>query len=87
MEFELTPITGFAEAIAAQRPSLFEPAVKVAYQAGADVGTLLLAVDVARHLADVPAPLVAHAYATVHRWSWIPARRKAHPPPLVPHAA
>ncbi len=75
MDAVLTPITEFAEAVAARRAGLFEPAVKAAYVAGASRETLLMAIDVARQLAEVPAPVAAEAFAAVHRWSWIAARR------------
>jgi hypothetical protein len=75
MEAALTPITAFAEAVAARQPGLFEPAVKAAYEAGADRDTLLMTVDIARHIAHVPIPVVAQAYGAVHRWSWIRARQ------------
>lgn len=69
MDAVLTPITEFAEVVAARRAGLFKPAVKAAYVAGAGRDTLFMAVDVARQLAEVPAPVVAEAFATVHRWS------------------
>lgn len=84
VETALTPITGFAEAVAAQQTSLFESAVRVAYEAGATRGTLLMAVDVARRLADVPVPVAAQAYATVHRWAWIAEQRGEARRQLVP---
>jgi hypothetical protein len=83
MDAVLTPITEFAEVVAARRAGLFEAAVRAAYVAGASRDTLLMAVDVACQLAEVPAPLAAEALAAVHRWSWIAARRGADPDSLL----
>lgn len=73
MDTALTPITGFAGAVAAQQASLLESAVRAAYEAGATRDTLLMAVDVARRRTEIPIPVAAQAYATVHRWAWIAA--------------
>lgn len=75
MTTPLTPITTFAESVAAGRPEQFEDAVRAAYEAGADRDTLLMAVDVAGGGARVPAAIAGQAYAAVHRWQWIAARR------------
>ena len=83
MNAGLTPITAFAKVVAAGHAGRFEPAVKAAYGAGASRDTLLMAVDVACHLAEVPAPVAAAAFAAVHRWSWIAARRREAPRPLL----
>lgn len=75
MTTPLTPVTTFAETIAAGRPEQFEEVVRAAYEAGADRDTLLMAVDVARHQASVPTRVLARAYTTIHQWAWIAARR------------
>ena len=66
----------FAKAIAARQPEQFERLVKAAYEAGASREDLLTAVEVARVLADAPGPVVVEAYATVHTWRWVAARRR-----------
>lgn len=83
----LTPITTVAEVVAAQRQADIEDAVKAAYRAGATRDTLLMAVEVARQVVEVPGPVVARAYATVHQWSWMAARRQAPRLGMVPQAA
>lgn len=70
MDTHLTPITDFAEAIAEHHPEEFEAAVRTAYETGVSRDALLMAVDVVRAAAGVPAPLVTQAYAAVHRWFW-----------------
>ncbi len=70
-----TPITEFAAVVAAGQTDQFESIVKAAYAAGVSRDTLLMAVDVALQLAEVPAPVAAEAFAAVHRWAWIAARR------------
>ena len=78
MSTPLTPITDFVETVAAGKRDRFEGAVRAAYEAGADLETLLMAVDLAAcGAAPVPASLKAEAYRTVHQWAWIAARRGA----------
>ncbi len=77
-------LTAFTEAIISGQPHLFEQAVKTAYKAGALREELLTAVEIGRCLADVPAPIVSQAYATVHAWHWMVARRAEHQRDLTP---
>jgi len=61
----ITHLTAFSAAIAARQPHRFEQVVKAAYEAGASREELLLAVDSARVLAQVPAPIVDRARAAI----------------------
>lgn len=76
MDERITHLTTFAEAVAARQPDLFDPAVKSAYQAGADFRDLLVAVQIARALAEVPAGVRGQAYESIHRWRRIAASRR-----------
>lgn len=73
----ITRLAAFTGAIAAQQADQFDRIVKAAYNAGASREDLLAAVEVARVLADAPGPLVVQAYAAIHAWRWIEARRLA----------
>ena len=75
----IAPLATFTDAIMARRPDRFGPAVRAAYAAGAEREDLLVALDMARLMAEVPAPLVTQAYAAIHvgDWHWIAARRVA----------
>ncbi len=53
------------------------PCVKAAYRQGCSTQDLLAAVDIARYLRDLPAPLLRRAWEAVHDWAWIDARRRA----------
>ena len=77
-------LIAFMEAITSGQPHLFEQAVKAAYKAGAVREELLTAVEIGRCLAYVSAPLVSQAYATVHAWHWMVARRAEHQRDLTP---
>ena len=55
-----------------------EQAVKAAYKAGASREDLLASVEVARRRAELPAVTLSCAYATVHAWRWMMARRIQH---------
>ncbi len=74
----MTPwITAFAEAVAGRRLDRLDSVVQSAYRAGADRSDLLVALEVAKVLAEVPRPVLADAYASIHAWHWIAARRRA----------
>lgn len=74
MEERIAHLTTFAEAVAAGRPDLFDPTIASAYRAGAELRDLLVAVDVARVLADVPEPVLARAYGSIRAWRWVGAK-------------
>ena len=76
MDNHITHLTAFAKAVAGHQPSLFEPVAISAYSAGADLADLLVAVEIARALSEVPRPILAQAYASIHAWQWIAARRQ-----------
>jgi len=79
-----TCLKAFIEALAADQPHLFEQAVKAAYKVGASREDLLAAVEIARRRAEIPAATLSHAYATVHAWHWLAARRMEHRRNLMP---
>ena len=83
----ITHLAAFTGAIAANHATQFDGIVKAAYGAGATREDLLAAVEVARVLADAPGPLVVQAYAAIHAWRWIEARRLAPRRSLEPRAA
>jgi hypothetical protein len=68
-------LAAFAEAVTAGRPERFAEAVKAAYQAGACREDLLAAVGAIRWPDDPPYPVLAKAYAAIHEWYWMAARR------------
>ncbi len=72
-------LTAFTEGVATGQAQRFEPIVKAAYRAGASREDLLTAVEVGRCLGTVPDPVIRQAYATIHAWSWIAARRAGLP--------
>ena len=74
MEERSRNLDAFLRAVAAREWHLFEGLVRAAYQTGASREELLTAVENARTLGDVPGPVVAHAYATVHNWQWMMVR-------------
>ena len=69
-------LTAFTHAIVAGHTDLFDPTVRLAYEAGAWVSDLLTAVDIARSLAAVPKKVAARAYTAAHDWQWMAARRE-----------
>jgi alkylhydroperoxidase/carboxymuconolactone decarboxylase family protein YurZ len=75
MNERIAHLIAFIEAIAAGQPHLFERAVKEAYKAGASREEMLTAVDIARGMAPASDAVVSQAYATVHAWRWLAARR------------
>jgi alkylhydroperoxidase/carboxymuconolactone decarboxylase family protein YurZ len=83
----ITHLAAFTGAIAAGQADRFDRIVKASYSAGAAREDLLGAVEVARVLADAPGPLVVQAYAAIHAWRWIEARRLAPRRSLEPRAA
>ena len=83
MHTRIGPLAAFTKAITSGQPRHFEATVKAAYAVGADREDLLMAVEVARILTEVPAAVVAQAYATIHAWHWMAARRPAHQRELV----
>ena len=68
-------IAAFTEVVAASQPRRFEQAATAAYAAGASWEDLLAAVDLNRQFGEVPAPVRAQAYAAIHAWHWMVARR------------
>ncbi len=83
-----TYLAAFTEAVAAGRTDRFEEAVKGAYAAGASEEDLLVALEMGRLLSEVPAPVRTEAYATIHAWRWIEARRRVQGPrDVAPQAA
>ena len=76
MDNHITHLTAFAKAVAGHQPNLFEPVVISAYSAGADLADFLVAVEIAKALSEVPPPILARAYASIHAWHWIAARRQ-----------
>jgi hypothetical protein len=48
---------------------------------------LLSTVDSAKEQADIPAPVLARAYATIHTWYWMESRRLWHQRDLAPQVA
>ncbi len=87
MDTRIAPLTAFTEAITSGQAHLFEQAVKAAYAAGASREDLLRAVEIGRCLAEVPGPFLAQAYAAVHAWYWMVARRAVHHRELMTQAA
>jgi alkylhydroperoxidase/carboxymuconolactone decarboxylase family protein YurZ len=83
----LSHLTTFTAAVATGQAYRFEEAVKTAYEAGASREELLLAVDSARHLTQIPALTLGQAYATIHAWHWMESRRAWHRRELTPQAA
>lgn len=65
----------FTDAVVTRQTDLFDSCVRLAYTAGAHLSDLLTAVDIARALAEIPAPVVARAAAAAHAWQWMAARR------------
>ncbi len=84
MTERIAHLIAFIEAITDGQPHLFQPAVKAAYRAGASREELLTAVEIGRGLRHVAAPVVSQAYATVHAWYWMAARRTGHRRNLIP---
>lgn len=78
MDMRIAPLTAVSAAVAARQSSRFDEVVKAAYEAGWSREDLLLAVDSARLLALLPGPLLARAYASIHRWYWLESRRLLH---------
>ncbi len=74
MNERIARLTGFAEAVAARHPDLFDPAVKVAYRIGVGLGDLLVAVEIAKILAEVPPAVLEQADAAIHAWHRAVAR-------------
>ncbi len=77
------------EALTAGQVHQFEHVVKTAYIAGVGRAELLTAVEIGRLLVDLPEAIVTQAYATIHAWHWLVARRLEHqrslaPEPLTP---
>ena len=83
----LSHLTAFTAAVATGQAYRFEEAVKAAYEAGARREELLLAVDSARLLTPIPAPILERAYAAIHAWYWMESRRVWHRRDLAPQAA
>ncbi len=75
MNERIACLAAFTEAIVAGHADLFDPAVRLAYCAAACPSDLIAAVDIARSRAEIPAPVVGRAYAAVHDWQWMAARR------------
>jgi alkylhydroperoxidase/carboxymuconolactone decarboxylase family protein YurZ len=68
-------LIAFADALTTGRLHQFEGIVKAAYRAGVNRQDLLIAVEMGRLLVEVPSWVVSRAYAAVHAWHWIVARR------------
>lgn len=59
----------------AGQQGLVVPRIKEAYRRGCAPEDLLAAIDMARRLGDVPAPLLRQAWQAVRDWGWIWARQ------------
>ena len=68
-------LAALREAVAVPKPMHLDRTIKAAYQAGASREDLITAVEIARAVSDVPGSVVAQAYASIHAWHWIAARR------------
>ncbi|HYB72521.1 MAG TPA: hypothetical protein VED18_04055 [Candidatus Sulfotelmatobacter sp.] len=77
-------LIAFADALTSGRLHQFERIVKAAYRSGVSREDLLLAVDIGRLLVEVPTWVRSRAYAAVHAWHWIAARRGVPRRVLVP---
>lgn len=73
----ITRLAALTRAVSAGEPEAFAAVVKAAYAAGASREELLGAVEVARVLAGASGAVVVQAYAAIHAWHWIAARRRA----------
>ena len=71
-------LIAFMDALTTGQLHQFEDIVKTAYKAGTSREDLLTAIEIARCLADVLPAVLGQAYATVHDWHWIVARRAVH---------
>jgi alkylhydroperoxidase/carboxymuconolactone decarboxylase family protein YurZ len=78
MSQRIAHLVEFIQAIMGGQPHLFQRAVKEAYKAGATREELLTAVEIGRVMGHVSGPVVSQAYATVHAWHWLAARRMEH---------
>ncbi len=75
------------DAVTTGRSEQFDHVVQGAYAAGLGRDDLLGAVEISRFLVDVPALVLAQAYATVSVWPVTVVRRFLRQPALVPRAA
>ena len=84
MSERIAHVIEFIEAITSGQPHLFQRAVKEAYKAGATREELLTAVEIGRAMGHSSGPVVSQAYASVHAWHWMAARRTEHRRNLAP---
>ncbi len=75
------------DAVTTGRSEQFDPIVQGAYADGLGRDDLLGAVEISRFLVDVPAPVLAQAYATVSAWPVTVMRRLMRQPALAPRTA
>ena len=80
-------LAAFNQAVAAGQHYRLEQAVKEAYAAGASREDLLATLDIGRQLVEVSAPVRSQAYAAIHAWHWMVARRAVLRRELLPQAA
>ncbi len=80
-------IAAFVDVVVAGQAHRFEQTAKAAYAGGASRGDLLAAVDLGQQVGEVPAPVRAQAYAAIHAWHWMVARRILLRRELLPQAA
>lgn len=63
------------EVLTAGQATQLERIVRAAFMSGASRDDLLTAIEIGRRLADVPAPVLTQACATVHAWDWMETYR------------
>jgi hypothetical protein len=78
MHERLAHLATLTKAAVARQPYRFDQVINAAYGAGASRDDLLRAIEAAQRLGDVPGPVLAQAYATIHAWYWMEARRLVH---------
>ena len=69
-------LAALIDAVSLRQADEFGWLVKAAYGAGASRQDLVLAVETGGHLGNLPAPVTAEAYSTVHAWQWMASRRE-----------
>ena len=70
-----TCLIDIAEIVAKGQSRMIDEAVKAAYRSGANREDLLSAVEIARRIGSPEEAALARAYAAIHDWHWMVARR------------